>query len=330
MDVADEWLLLLYFLPARLAGARVQAWRRLQRVGAVGLRNSAYVLPDSAETREDLAWIKTEIAAAGGDALVLLARSPDPGTTREIVDAFQAARRREFDALARDAAALVARTSRPTRLAAERRRRTQAVRRLRERFDEAVRVDFFLSPRRQRVADLLTRLEQPRRERPAMPTTHTTVLNPAEYRNKRWLTRPRPGVDRMSSAWLIRRFVDPNATFLFGDPARVPKAIPFDTFDAEFGHHDGACTFETLCRRFAIDDPAALRIGRIVHDLDLKENPRDAETATVGRMVDGLRRAFDDDDQGLLNQGMAMFEALYRSYETQPARARPRERKTRS
>lgn len=144
-------------------------------------------------------------------------------------------------------------------------------------------------------------------------TTTTTAASAADYRGKVWITRPHPGVDRMSSAWLIRRFVDTKARFVFGAPTATPDAIPFDTFEAEFGHHGAHCTFETFCERFAITDAAVGHIGRIVHDLDLKEATyNETETATVGRLVEGLRRAQPDDD-ALLRSGIDMFEALYQS-----------------
>jgi len=311
----DDWLLLIYLLPAKHSHARVQAWRRLQRLGAVSLKNSAYVLPDSPDAREDFEWIKNEIVAIGGQAMVLVARAPEPATRDDIVAAFRSARAEAFDGLAREAAALLERATHTRARRSGRRQFTQTVRRLRERFDDVVRVDFFGTPERDRVADLLTRIEQTTRKGTSMKaSSHSTQIDPADYRGKTWLTRPRPGVDRMSSAWLIRRFIDPGATFIFGDPATAPKAIPFDTFEAEFGHHAAHCTFETFCDRFGIADDAARWIGRIVHDLDLKEDAfHEAETATVGRLVDGLRRMHHD-DQALLGQGIATFEALYQSF----------------
>src|SRR5262245_39378098 len=320
VNVTDnEWLLLLYLLPARHAQARVQAWRRLQRLGAVALKNSAYVLPYSAEAREDFAWIKNEIVATGGQAMVLTARAPDAATHDEIVGTFRAARAADFETLAADASGLLERSSRSS---SSRRELTQAQRRLRERFEEAVRVDFFATPGRDRVAELLARIDQHTRKGAVMKTTtRASTFDRADYQGKTWLTRPRPGVDRMSSAWLIRRFIDPRATFVFGDPASGNKsttvsrdAIPFDTFEAEFGHHASHCTFETLCDRFGIADEGARRIGRIVHDLDLKEDTfHEAEAPTVGRMVEGLRQMYHD-DQTLLSQGVATFEALYQSF----------------
>jgi hypothetical protein len=138
----------------------------------------------------------------------------------------------------------------------------------------------------------------------------------SSYRGRVWVTRSRPGVDRMSSAWLIRKFVDPDAKFAFGDAAKRERTIPFDVYGAEFGHQGGSCTFETIARRFGIEDDAVRWLGRIVHDLDLKAHAYAVpETAAVGRLVEGLRRMHHD-DQALLGEGITMFEALYRSFPT--------------
>ena len=315
-SVETEWLLLLYFLPAKRAHARVQAWRRLQRVGAVSVRNSAYVLPQSAESREDFEWIKNEVVASGGEAMVLAARAPDRAAHDELVDAFRAARAKDFEQLAGEASKLLKKAA--NRDAGGRRQVTQRVRRLRERFEEAIRVDFFDAPGRDQVAALLARLDQSTGRTRPMTTIAAKHENTTDYRGRRWLTRPRPGVDRMSSAWLIRRFIDPDASFTFGEPGKAADAIPFDTYEAEFGHHGTHCTFETLCQRFAIDDSAVLHIGRIVHDLDLKESRyKEPDAETVGRLVEGLRRAHHE-DAALLRAGMDLFEALYQSVAARP------------
>lgn len=321
-----EWLLLLYFLPAARAHARVQAWRRLQRVGAVSVRNSAYVLPHSGETREDFEWIKNEVVASGGEAMVLTARAPDQGAHDELVNAFRVARAKDFEEIAGEASKLLKKAGR--RDAGGRRQATQRVRRLRERFEAAVRLDFFDAPGRDHVAALLAQLDQRTGRTRTMAPTATKRENATGYRGKRWLTRPRPGVDRMSSAWLIRRCIDPKAAFIFGEPSKTPDAIPFDTFQAEFGHHGAHCTFETLCHRFAINDPAIQHIGRIVHDLDLKESRyKEAEAETIGRLVEGLRRTHHDDD-ALLRAGIDVFEALYQSLAVQPSARKPAPRQT--
>jgi hypothetical protein len=126
----------------------------------------------------------------------------------------------------------------------------------------------------------------------------------------------------MASAWLIRRFIDPAAEFRFAE--RIPPGeavVPFDMYGVELGHQGERCTFETLVDRFGLADPALRRIGRIVHRLDLRgEAPPDGETATVGRLVEGLREAVADDHE-LLTHGMAVFEALYRSFQGEPDEA---------
>jgi hypothetical protein len=312
-----DWLLLLFFLPAKQSQARVQAWRRLQRVGAISLKHSAYVLPQTPESREDFEWIKHEIVTSGGQAMVLVGRGLEPSARDEIMSAFREARGKDYASLAADATELLKRATKSG--TQPRRELMQGVRRLRERFEEIVRRDFFGATEREHVEALLTTLDHRTGRMRTMQTSSHTRTNVADYRGKVWLTRPRPGVDRMSSAWLIRRFIDPAARIVFGDPTQAPKAIPFDTFEAEFGHHGAHCTFETLVERFAIDDPGVRHIGHIVHDLDLKEATySEAETATIGRLVEGLRQAQANDD-ALLQAGINMFEALYQSLATTAA-----------
>jgi hypothetical protein len=180
-------------------------------------------------------------------------------------------------------------------------------------------VDFFGGAGRDRVAALLTRLEDltSGKDVRTMPVKATGPSDTANYQARLWVTRPRPGVDRMASAWLIRRFIDPQAQFGFvADPEAVPDgALPFDMFGVEFSHQGEGCTFETLCGVFAIQQAAVGRIAAIVHDLDLKDNRFGApEAVTVGHVIDGLQRAHANDDT-LLSQGIALFDSLYRSFE---------------
>jgi hypothetical protein len=189
------------------------------------------------------------------------------------------------------------------------------VRALRERFSHIERIDFHQAGARQKAAETLAVLE--RAITPATPKARrgdAPARAAGSVRGRRWVTRPRPGIDRMASAWLIRRFIDPKARFAFVDrPSKTD--LPFDMYGGEFSHHRGLCTFEVLCDRFGIADPAVSRIAHIVHDLDLKETKYASPDApAVGRMVEGLR-AVHADDHVLLEQGMGMFEALARSFE---------------
>jgi hypothetical protein len=150
-------------------------------------------------------------------------------------------------------------------------------------------------------------------------------LDRRKFSARIWVTRHRPGVDRMASAWLIRRFIDPRARFAFAGDAQPPgrNRVPFDTYGAELGHQQGLCTFEVLARRFGIDDPAVHALGRTVRAIDLAEVPPDAaEAAMVDRLVTGLR-ATHAEDAALLNAGIALFETLYASADDTARGGRP-------
>jgi len=315
-----SWLLLIYQLPAKRSPARVKVWRRLQRIGAVLLKNSAWAMPESDEAREDFEWLKTDIAASGGEAMVLVAHAPQQATEDEIVAAFRGARAGDFEALRKAASTLLERWSRRdlSRRSPQGSRRAlpQALRRIRERARELEAIDFFRAPSRDEVGQLVAQLERHMRRGQAMKASTETArdtLAVKDFKKKVWVTRPRPGVDRMASAWLIRREIDANARFVFRAKPRESE-IPFDMYTGDFGHHGELCTFEILAARFALRDPAVTSIGQIVHDLDMKEARYNrSEAPAVGRLVEGLRRMHKD-DATLLEQGIAMFEALARSF----------------
>jgi hypothetical protein len=183
--------------------------------------------------------------------------------------------------------------------------------RLRRRFNEVVALDFFGSPLRARVEGLLARADEPETGK----FSKRGKGGAAQYSNRIWITRPRPGIDRVSSAWLILRFIDPKARFIFGpDPGEHPEAIPFDMFVAQgFGHRAEDCTFETLCKQFAIRDGKAKRIGQIVHDADLGDKKFGrVEGEGLDRVLNGWA-ALDVDDDELLRRGMELVEGLYSS-----------------
>jgi hypothetical protein len=195
------------------------------------------------------------------------------------------------------------------------------------RLNAIERIDFFGSAGRDRVLALLAQLEERNKARTTIaPPSVDEARMRAGFLGRIWVTRPRPGVDRMASAWLIRRFIDPQARFGFAsDRQSTPEGtVPFDMFGVEFSHRGDACTFETLCSDFGLADPALLRIAAIVHDLDLKDGRYSAsECSAVDAMIEGLQLAHEEDD-ALLTQGMTMFEALYRSFERHSRLAGPR------
>jgi hypothetical protein len=320
-----RWLLFVHQLPASPSNLRVRTWRRLQQLGAVPVKQAAFVLPDSPGAREDFEWLKAEIRSAGGDASVFAAHSLDTFSDDALVEDFRRARQDAYDALAEDIEGALARLDAKRRA---RGTRAPAVHRLvdvfRTRLAATERIDFFGSAGRDRVVSLVSELEE--RGRPAGaagsgPAAGATDL--AAYRDRLWVTRPRPGVDRMSSAWLIRRFIDARARFAFAvDRESLPDAdaIPFDMFGVEFSHKGDGCTFETLCTHFGLTDPAVGRIAQIVHDLDLKDGRFGAsDAATVGTLIDGLQLTTAEDGL-LLERGITLFESLHRAF-AQSARA---------
>ena len=317
----QRWLLFVHQLPTRPSNIRVRTWRRLQQLGALVIKQAVYVLPDSGTAREDFEWLKTEIESAGGEASVFAADTVDKWSNDALVDEFRRTREEAYNALALEAERVVrSGTARAKRSPAPTRR---AVRRLRERFAAIERVDFFGSGGRDRVVALLEAIEG---QSGATRRAVTRGRLDGTFTGRLWVTRPRPGVDRMASAWLVQRFIDATARFDFvPDREAVPvDAVPFDMFGVEFTHRDDHCTFEMLCATFELQDAALARIAEVVHDLDLKDGRfKAADAPTIGLVIDGLQRATSDDGQ-LLSNGIALVEALYRAYGEIARPARPR------
>jgi hypothetical protein len=326
---ARRWLLFVHQLPSQPSNLRVTTWRRLQQIGAIPLKQAVYALPDTPETREDFEWLKTRVKAAGGAATVFAAGNVDAWSDDEMVEEFRRSRQDAYGELARDIEQALKRAGGTRRPAGT---RAPSIRRLldifRERLVALEGIDFFGSAGRDRVLTRLAQLEERATggQRPGVSPPPDAAGETATYQNRLWITRPRPGVDRMASAWLIRRFIDRAARFGFaGDRDAVPEhGVPFDMFGVEFSHQGDGCTFETLCRRFGIGDAAVSRLAAIVHDLDLKDNRFGApESGTVNAMIEGLQLAHPDDGE-LLGQGMTLFESLYRSFERAARSTGPR------
>lgn len=312
---AHKWLLFVHQLPAHPTNLRVRTWRRLQQIGAIAVKQAVYVLPDSPNAREDFEWLKAEIEAAGGQASVFAADTVDTWSNDALIGEFRRSREEAYRELARSADQLRRRMGgghgRPKRMPSRR-----GVQHLRERLSTIDRVDFFGSAWRDRVLALVQQIEEQTGARPQARAGEGISQAPAAYSARLWVTRPRPGVDRMASAWLIRRFIDQEARFEFvADRDKAPPgSVPFDTFGVEFTHRGELCTFQMLCETFHLNEPALTRIAAIVHDLDLKDGRFAAtEAPTVGVIIEGLR-LFHANDHDLLAAGVTLFEALYRAF----------------
>lgn len=295
----SPWLLLAFTLPRKGASMRVSVWRKLQRYGSLPLGNSGYLLPSSASSREKFEWLATTIRGSQGEASVLEVQSIDNYSTAKLTKCFSEARTADYRELLADV-----RKISPKRLPAQ-------IPRFRQRFQEIVSIDFFGSPLREQAERTLASLQGPQKKA-SLPDL--TEVSRSGYRGRKWVTRPRPGVDRVMSAWLIRKFIDPKARFVFASEGQKPsEAVSFDMYEGGFGHRGEDCTFETLTKAFRIDDKRVAIMAEIVHDADLFD---DKFGRREGFGVDEVMKGWAQQnlsDSELLHRGMQLAEGIYRS-----------------
>ncbi len=302
-----RWLVLSYSLPNKpSSSARVALWRRLQRLGALPVTGT-YVLPERPDCLESFTWLAQEIEAADGEAVVMKVEFEGLGE-KDLVARFDEARAEAYAEMLTELGAL----EDVLKLAENELEPIKALAKLRRRFTEARRVDFFDSPAGRQVAARLAGLEQ--RLLPGPPEEADIVTrNKADYRGKTWVTRPQPHVDRLASAWLIRRFIDPEAVILYRDSVGEDE-VSFDMSEADFGHTGSLCTFETLVRAFALEDDALVPIAHIVHELDLRdERYARPEAAGLDALLDGWL-SLGLSDEALEQRGFVVFEGLYAAF----------------
>lgn len=288
-----QWLLLVTQLPPKPDYLRVKLRRRLQHIGAIPLKRTVYVLPVNDQCREDFEWLAREIVADGGEATLAHGAFLDGETDARLVSAFQTARSTDYAEI----------------VAASRHERTD-LDRLKRRLSDTMGMDHFGAPGRPDAEAAIDALSQ-RVTVSENPDMRTASQAP---RGRTWVTRSGVYVDRIASAWLIRRFVDPEARFRFV-PAKgyqpEPGELRFDMFEGEFTHDGDLCTFETLCRHYALKDGALTAIGEIVHDIDCKDDKFERpETPGLRMVLDGITSTQLDDDSRIA-RGREMLDDLY-------------------
>jgi hypothetical protein len=296
-----SWLLFLYGLPTQSKTARVNLWRKLKKFGAVQ-QISAYILPDEPTHLERFQWLAKQVRDDGGEASVVQTTRIDGMDDPEIVRLFQSGRGEDYKQLSGEIQNTLKKAKKGSLAYAS------AVERFKKRFHEVKAIDYFDSPKAKAVEELLQRAV-------TRETNHRlgkSVLERKAFTGRIWLTRPRPEVDRVGSAWLIKKFIDPEAKFVFATkPAEYPNALPFDMPDVDFTHLGDDCTFETLLRRFAISDRALTVIGEMIHDADL-EDERFGRVECIGfeAAFKGLGKTLLT-DQEILEKGFVFFDGLY-------------------
>jgi hypothetical protein len=318
MQSSDEvrWLLLIHQIPPKPNYLRVKIWRRLQRLGAVAIKNSVYALPKNDQTREDFQWVLREIIEGGGDGTVCEARLVDGMTDDQVETLFQSAREADYGQIAQKARQLAKTLPAKSKLRKEGKPQYQQdMARLKRRLEEVVAIDFFGARGREAASGLLSGIEA---RLPGSKATAGTLQGKKEVREnligKTWVTRKGVYVDRIASAWLVRRFIDRTARFKFV-PAKgykpLANEIRFDMFEAEFTHEGDRCTMEMLIERTAIADSALRWLSEIVHDIDLKDSKfGHPETAGIERLVAAIAMSHKEDETRLV-RGAAVFDDLY-------------------
>jgi len=296
------WLLLLLRLPATHKAERVAIWRKLKKSGAIQIQTSTYVLPDEPARYESFQWLTQEVRSAGGDATLVRAREIEGLPNEKLIELFNTARAKEYATL------------RELLRALSNRRKTRSsptigdkLDRIRQQFREIRQTDFFNCPRAQDVEMLLRKMEGTQPGEASVPKVVTR-----DYRGRTWVTRPRPEIDRIGSAWLIRKFIDPKAKFIFAK--KIPangRVVSFDMLEADFSHQGDDCTFETLLKRFRIQDKMLRKMSEMIHDADLDDDKFErAECIGIDRVLKGWARE-GISDQEILRRGFQCFDALH-------------------
>ncbi len=319
-----EWLLLIHQLPPQPTNVRVRIWRKLQKLGAVAVKNSVYALPFNDKTHEDFQWLKQEIVSAGGEASVFRAGSVEGATDKEIIALFRQARDEEFAQAAAELDALTGALREQKRgghLSVGRISHFEAeLDKLQQELERLAAVDYFAAAKRATAAAAYERCQKLLRTEQSRSTPMRQASQAkggtrdrAQYQARRWMTRRNLFIDRLAALWLIKRFIDPKARFFFvADGETVEGAIGFDLYGGAFTHRGEDCTFETMLKEFGLTDDAGLRaLAEIVHDLDLKDGKFNrSEAAGLGAVIRGLADTLKD-DRKLAQQCGPIFDGLY-------------------
>src|SRR5919109_717027 len=312
----ERWLLLIHQLPPKPNYFRVKIWRRLQRLGAVAIKNSVYVLPKNDQTQEDFQWALREIVAGGGEASLCEARFVEGLSDEQVEALFQEARAADYGEVAKEARRVAEVPLDEGETPDGRRTQLEIdVARLKRRLAEVVAIDFFGAQGREIAAGLVSGVEARMHEkRSGKQASKAPPTRREDLQGKTWVTRKGIHVDRMASAWLIRRFIDPEARFRFvasREYRHQPGELRFDMFDGEYTHQGELCTFEVLLARFEVTDAALRPVAEVVHDIDLKDAKYGRpETAGLELVVNSIATAHREDEERLA-RATAVLDDLY-------------------
>lgn len=306
----SQWITLITSLPTENATARMRTWRALKASGAAVLRDGVYLMPEREICRVTLEGLAVDVISTGGSALVMGVEQPKAMSFEDLFD-----RREDYAALlsdigkARDGISL---DNAPDAL--------RQVRKLRKTFAGISDIDFFPGEARRQTEQAVQELEASAShllfpDEPHAMDAAIAARKPSDYVGRVWATRKHPWVDRLASAWLIRRFIDPEARIAWLEsPRDCPKnALGFDFDGATFSHIGARVSFEVLIASFGIESPALIRMGGLVHFLDVG-GIQPPEAGGIESVLAGMRETITDDDQ-LLALASGVFDGLWATFE---------------
>ena len=326
----NKWILLIHQIAHDSPNLRVKIWRNLKKHGAVLFKNAVYVLPHTNEHEEIMQWLCNQIKDGGSDASLFITESLDKKQDEEIIKSFHEICDKEYISLIEVCDAELKKITQ--------REETEGIseglvheckRKLNEILksaDDISKIDFFHAPQKeillQKIASLQkTLLKWTKTSEKEIKVTGK-VYQIKDFSDKKWVTRKDIFIDRIASAWLIKRFIDPKARFVFSSKDKIPgDAIPFDMYGSEFTHHGEDCTFETFIKAFDLKDSALQSIAEIVHDIDLKDDKYGRkEVEGLSQIITGLSQKLKNDNK-LLEKGFEIFDALYQNYSSNNERS---------
>jgi hypothetical protein len=316
-----SWLLFFYTLPSKPVRNRMTIWRKLLKAGALPFKGSVYILPYAEQHHEFLTWLVSEVLSLKGEGSFVCVEKIETIDNRQIISLFNQQRESDYQRILKGIDEIERKIS-STRIGGasqDKKNITYQIRKCRKDFEEIKKIDFFISKSglkiERRLDKIITTLNG---LSGTEENKHTVTIAPArieDYQHKTWATRKRPFVDRFASAWLIKKFIDENASFAFIDEKDLDNVakdvIPFDIRGGRFTHAGDLCTFEVLMKSFSLKDKTLRKIAEIVHELDLKDDKfRTPEAKGIEDILSGIKKT-EKDDHEALEKGMSIFEMLY-------------------
>lgn len=318
-----DWLVFFYSVPSRPVANRVRLWRKLARTGFVSFKGAVYLLPYSTDNYELCQWLLAEVDGAKGEAAFIRTSEIEGIKATDIVSLFDVQRNEDYRKLERRIEMLETKVDAARTASARRvgRKANDELDKLKRDFQNLRKIDFFGASAGKgleaRLRSVSEKLKGPDRGAARRATSHAESREMREFQGKTWVTRSRPFVDRMASAWLISRFIDKRPKFQFVKKQSITKSegsfVSYDIEGGTFTHIGDLCTFEVLMKSFGLKDRALKSIAELVHELDLHDGKFKAvEAPGLYEILSGIRKS-NLDDLETLQRGMLVFDMMYKS-----------------